>query len=138
MIGLIVCTHHRLGQALVDAAEMIVGPYGGVAVIGVNPGDDMDALIGQLRDAREQVDTGAGAVVMCDMFGGTPSNLSLSFLGQKDENVEVVTGVNLPMLLKFYTSRASDDLPGVAQTVRDHARQNILVAGDLLRGKGRS
>lgn len=134
MIGLIVCTHHSLGQALIDTAEMIVGPYGGAAVVAVRPGDDMDAVVTALRAAKAEVDTGAGTLVMCDMFGGTPSNLSLSLL---DENVEVVTGVNLPMLLKFFTSRSSDALAEVAQTIRDHARQNILVAGELLRGKER-
>lgn len=133
MIGVVVCTHHDLGQALVETAEMIVGPYEGAAVVAVRRGDDMDGILARLREALQAVDQGAGVLVMCDMFGGTPSNLSLSLLG---ENVEVVTGVNLPMLLKFYTSRGQGALAEVAQTVQEHARLNIMVAGDLLRGKG--
>ena len=82
-------------------------------------------------EAIASVDTGAGVLLLCDMFGGTPSNLSLSFL---DDKVEIVTGVNLPMLLKLYTSR-EQNLAEVAQTICDHARQSTLVAGALLRPK---
>ncbi len=129
MIGVVVCTHGPLAAALVEAANLIVGEFPAITAVGFNRGDSMEDMMDRLRVAITEVDGGAGVLVLCDMFGGTPSNLSLSFL---DDAVEVVTGVNLPMLLKLYTSR---DLPlsEVANTICDHARQSTLVAGALLR-----
>jgi PTS system mannose-specific IIA component len=148
MIGVVLCTHRSLAQALRDTAEMILGELPQVEVIAVEPGDAMDALLTRLRQAIDAVNVGDGVLVLCDMFGGTPSNLALSFLS---DEVEVVTGVNLPMLLKLSQSRegapsaaadptaaggaapAPSRLAQVAASVRDHARENILVAGELLR-----
>lgn len=129
MIGVVLCTHHRLGEALLEAAQMIVGEFSHVASVAVMPGDDMEPLLAQISAAITKVDTGSGVVVLCDMFGGTPSNLSISFLG---DQVEIVTGVNLPMLLKLFTCRGQMSLPKAATTIRSHGSQNILVAGELL------
>lgn len=108
---------------------MIVGPMNGVQTVSVQPGDGMDAVIERIKTAIEAVDQGAGCVVLCDMFGGTPSNLSLSFLS---EQVEVITGVNLPMLIKLFTCR-DQPLDEVADMICKHGRDNVLVAGALLR-----
>lgn len=130
MIGVVLCTHHTLAEALLDTTRMIVGEFAQAQAVCVMSGEAMDEVLDRLRAAIAAVDTGDGVVLLCDMFGGTPSNLSLSFL----TDVEVVTGVNLPMLLKLYTSR-DGDVRAVAANIRDHARDNILVAGELLRGK---
>lgn len=129
MIGVVVCTHNTLADALLDTTRMIVGEFPQARAVSVMAGDAMEVVLDQLRGAIAEVDTGGGVVLLCDMFGGTPSNLSLSFL----TDVEVVTGVNLPMMLKLYTTREGD-VREVAATIRDHARENILVAGELLRG----
>ncbi|MEZ4471420.1 MAG: PTS sugar transporter subunit IIA [bacterium] len=132
MIGVVICTHDTLAQALLDTASMIVGEFPQAAAVSVRRGDPMDDVLARLRAAIAEVDAGDGILLLCDMFGGTPSNLSLSFLNE----VEVVTGVNLPMLLKLYTSREGD-VAAVAAAARDHARENILVAGELLRARGK-
>ncbi|MFN3198521.1 MAG: PTS sugar transporter subunit IIA [Bradymonadia bacterium] len=129
MIGAVICTHHTLAQALLEAACMIVGEFPAVEAVSVLPGESMDEIRERLQSAIGNVDHGDGVLVMCDMFGGTPSNLSLSFL--KDD-VEVITGVNLPMLIKFFTCR-TEPLGEVAQMICDHTRENVLVAGALLR-----
>ena len=129
MIGVVLCTHNTLAEALLDTTRMIVGEFPQARAVSVMSGDAMEAVLDRLRAAIAEVDTGGGVVLLCDMFGGTPSNLSLSFL----TDVEVVTGVNLPMMLKLFTTREGD-VREVAATIRDHARENILVAGELLRG----
>lgn len=129
MIGAIICTHHNLAEALLEAARMIVGDIPRVEAIGVMPGEGMTEIREKLQAGIAEVDQGDGVLVMCDMFGGTPSNLSLSFLSDK---VEVVTGVNLPMLIKFYTCR-TQPLAEVAESICEHTRENVLVAGALLR-----
>ena len=131
MIGLVVCTHANLAASLLEAAEMIVGDYPGAATVAVDPSDGADVIHERIGKAVNEVNTGAGVLLLCDMFGGTPSNLSLSFLA---DDVEVVTGVNLPMLLKLYTSREAP-LREVAAAIQSHGRDNIRVAGQLLKGQ---
>ena len=136
MIGVVVCTHHTLAEALVQTVTQIVGTFEQLTAVAVEYGDPADQTLDSIRHAILEVDTGDGVVLLCDMFGGTPSNLSLSFLS---EELEVVTGVNLPMLLKLFTARgASDPLAETAAKIRDEARDKILVAGELLRGQGKS
>lgn len=130
MIGVVVCTHGDLADALLDTTRMIVGEFPQAAAVAVRRGDSIEHVLERLRTAIAEVDSGGGVLILCDMFGGTPSNLSLSFLSQ----VEVVTGVNLPMLLKLFTTREGP-VAEVAAAVRDHARENILVAGELLRSR---
>jgi PTS system mannose-specific IIA component len=131
MIGVVICTHGPLAGALVETAHLIVGEYPGIRPVGLTSGDSPEDVVARLRAAIAEVDDGNGVLILCDMFGGTPSNLSLSFLG---DGVEVVTGVSLPMLLKLYTSRDAP-LAEVAQSICDHARQSTLVAGALLKPK---
>ncbi len=130
MIGAVICSHHELGRALLDTVSMIVGEFPAATAVCVRPGDGPDAIRERLEAAIAEVDSGAGVVLLCDMLGGTPSNLSLSLLS---DQVEVVTGVNVPMLLKLFTHR-SGELRSVAALIRDDAREGIVVAGELLRG----
>lgn len=130
MIGVVLCAHGGLADSLLETTRMIVGDFPQVATVGVRRGDSMEDVLGQLRAAITEVNQGEGVLILCDMFGGTPSNLALSFL----DEVEVLTGVNLPMMLKLYTARVGP-LAEVAMAVRDHARDNILVAGQLLRSQ---
>lgn len=132
MIGVVLCTHAGLGEALVDSARMILGEFPQAESVAVRPGDGMEDILERLRAAIGQVDDGDGVLLLCDMFGGTPSNLSLSFLG---DGVEVVTGANLPMMLKLFTAR-DQPLGEVARAVCEHGRENVLVAGALLAGPG--
>ena len=130
MIGLVICTHSNLAEALLASAEMIVGPIEQSQAVGVHAGDSPEEIHTRLEAALEQVDQGDGAIVLCDMFGGTPSNISLTFLS---ERVDVVTGVNLPMLLKFFTTRQGP-VAEVSRAIQVHARDNILAAGVLMGG----
>lgn len=132
MIGVVICTHRNLARALVETAEMIVGDFPSIETVSVEPEDGMEAILGSLRAAISTVDQGNGVILLCDMLGGTPSNLSLSFLSDK---VEVITGVNLPMLLKLYSVREGP-LQEVAEEVSAGAKEGIRVAGALLRGSG--
>ncbi len=132
MIGVVVCTHGALAQQLLASARMIVGEYAAAEAVAVEPGEGPDVIRDRISKAVEAVDDGSGVLLLCDMFGGTPSNLALSLLG---DDREVVTGVNLPMLLKLWTHREGP-LDEVARQVATHTRDNILVAGDLLRKKG--
>lgn len=129
MIGVVICTHGDLAEHLLASACMIVGDFPGANTVAVHPGDGPDEIRARLEKAIGEVDAGDGVLLLCDMFGGTPSNLCLSLLG---DDREVVTGVNLPMLLKLWTTRTGD-LGEVARSVAHHTRDNILVAGDLLR-----
>ena len=104
---------------------MIVGDFEHATSIAVEPGDSGEDILDRLSEAISEVSTGHGVVVLCDMFGGTPSNVSLTLLG---DDVEVVTGINLPMLLKLYTSRELP-LAELAATIQKHGQDNILVAG---------
>ena len=132
MIGVVLCTHAKLGSALLDAAEMIVGEFSHATSISVEPGDSGEDILDRLSAAIESVSEGDGVIVLCDMFGGTPSNVSLTLLS---DSVEVVTGVNLPMLLKLFTSRDLS-LVELASTIQKHGQDNILVAGALLGTRG--
>lgn len=134
MIGIVICTHGRLAQALYESCTMILGQLPHCATVAVEAGDGMQAVLDRLTLAIKEVDQGEGVVILCDMFGGTPTNLALSFLSP---SVEVLTGVNLPMLLKLSQLRATPEKYGTLSElglqVRDYTRQNIYVAGDVLR-----
>lgn len=128
MIGLVICTHSNLAEAILTSAEMIVGSIPLSAAVGVHPGDSPEDIHSRLSDALAEVDQGDGVIVLCDMFGGTPSNISLTFLSPM---VDVVTGVNLPMVLKFFTTREGP-VADVSSAIQLHARDNILAAGVLM------
>ena len=133
MIGVVVVTHGQLANELVNAAEMIVGDLPQFAAVSIGWHDEVNDAREEIAQAIDRVRGDAGVLLLIDMFGGTPSNLGMTFL-QKDR-LEVITGVNLPMLIKLASLRTSQDLLAVARAMRDHGRGAIWVASDLLRGE---
>lgn len=132
MIGVVVVTHGQLAIELVNAAEMIVGDLPQFTPVSIGWHDEVNDAREDIARAIERVRGDAGVLVLTDMFGGTPSNLGMTFL--ETDRVEVITGVNLPMLIKLASLRTSQDLLAVAREMRDHGRSAIWVASDLLRG----
>jgi PTS system mannose-specific IIA component len=132
----VVVTHGQLATELVNAAETIVGDLPRFAAVSIGWHDAVELAREEIAQAVARVDSGTGVVVLTDMFGGTPSNLAITFLAEG--RVEVVTGVNLPMLLKLASTREVADLREVARHIREDGRTGIWVASDLLRGEGRA
>jgi PTS system mannose-specific IIA component len=128
----VVVTHGQLATELLNAAEMIVGDLPGVQAVSIGWHDDVTVARAAIAAAIAKVDTGAGVLLLTDMFGGTPSNLGLAFL--EANRVEVVTGVNLPMLIRLAKGAEGADLREQARRLCDHGRAAIRVAADLLRG----
>jgi mannose PTS system EIIA component len=134
VIGVVVITHGQLATELVNAAEMIVGDLPQFTAVSIGWHEDVNDAREDIAQAIERVrSVDAGVLLLTDMFGGTPSNLGMTFL-EKDR-VEVITGVNLPMLIKLAGLRTSSDLLAVAKEMRDHGRNAIWVASDFLRGE---
>ncbi|HEV8345405.1 MAG TPA: PTS sugar transporter subunit IIA [Vicinamibacterales bacterium] len=133
MIGVVVVTHGQLATELVNAAEMIVGDLPRFAAVSIGWHDDVNDAREDIAQAIERVGGGDGVLLLTDMFGGTPSNLGMTFL--ETDRVEVITGVNLPMLIKLAGLRESSNLLAVAQEMREHGRNAIWVASDLLRAE---
>ncbi|MFT3913648.1 MAG: PTS sugar transporter subunit IIA [Anaeromyxobacteraceae bacterium] len=135
MIGVVVATHGRLAEELIRTAEGIVGPLDRCEAISIGSNQSMEDCKARLEEAVRRVDEGQGVLVLTDMFGGTPANLALMLL---DERLEVVTGVNLPMLIKVASARSSGlPLAEAAQLVTNHAQKNISVASEVLRARAR-
>jgi len=132
----VVVTHGQLATELVNAAETIVGDLPRFAAVSIGWHDAVELAREEIAQAVARVDSGTGVIVLTDMFGGTPSNLAITFLAEG--RVEVVTGVNLPMLLKLASTREVADLREVARHIREDGRTGIWVASDLLRGEGRA
>jgi len=136
MIGVVVVTHGQLATELLNAAEAIVGDLPRFAAVSIGWHDDMDDAREEIRQAIARLQGEGGVLLLTDMFGGTPTNLGLSFV--EPDRVEVVTGVNLPMLIKLTSLRSSQDLLAVARELRETGRNAIHVASDLLRSEPRS
>ncbi|MCL4845938.1 MAG: hypothetical protein KJ066_05345 [Acidobacteria bacterium] len=136
MIGVVVVTHGQFATELVNAAEAIVGDLPRFAAVSIGWHDDVDIAREEIGRALARVQGPHGAVLLTDMFGGTPSNLAMTFL--EPDRVEVITGVNLPMLIKLASLRTSSDLLGVAREMREHGRNAIWVASDLMRSTASS
>ena len=135
VVGVVVVTHGQLAVELLNAAETIVGDLPRFAAVSIGWHEDTtDAReeIAQAVAKVQQGQPGQGVLIVTDMFGGTPSNLAMTFLGQ---DVEVITGVNLPMLIKLASLKEKPNLLDVAREMRDHGRNAIWVASDLLRGE---
>ena len=131
MIGAIVVTHGELAGALVGAAEVIVGKIENIASISINRGDSTDEVRERLASGIKEANTGAGVIIFTDMFGGTPTNIALSFL---DEGiVEVLTGVNLPILLKFVNNRDNGSISNVLRELRECGIESIVPASEMLK-----
>ncbi len=131
MVGLVVVAHFHLAREMAAAAELIVGPQQQLAHVDIIPDEDVDKIKNKVAAAIKSVSTGEGVIILTDMFGGTPSNISLSFL--EEGNIEVVTGVNLPMLIKLTTYREGKPLGELAQFIAGYGQRNIYLATDLLR-----
>lgn len=130
MIGIIVVTHGRLAEELIAAAEHVVGPLEGCVAISIGPDDDMERRRDDIQNAVNETDTGDGVVILTDMFGGTPSNLSISLL-EKDK-VEVIAGANLPMMIKLAESRSEAGLSELASAAEQAGKRYIAVASQIL------
>ncbi|EHP88386.1 PTS system fructose subfamily IIA component [Geobacter metallireducens RCH3] len=130
MIGLVLVTHAGLAEELLRGGEMIVGPIESAETIGIRPGDQADAIMERIAEAVKRVSVD-GALIMTDMFGGTPSNMSLSFL--EADRIEVLTGVNLPMVIKFAAERDRIAVAELATSLKECGRESIAVAGDYLK-----
>lgn len=131
MIGLVIVTHGSLADEFMRVAEMIVGKVEGMRAVSIAATDNVDEAISRVKKAASEVDFGAGILILTDMFGGTPSNIGLSFLN--NENNEVVTGVNLPMILKYYHHREDKPLRELAVLVCDGGQKSIINASEMLR-----
>ncbi len=130
MIGVVLVTHGRLGQEFVAALEHVVGPQRNMAAVCIGPDDDMEQRRREIVESVAAVDGGQGVVLLTDMFGGTPSNLAISVLDQG--RVEVVAGVNLPMLIKLASLRGKESLATVIDEAQRAGRKYINVASKLL------
>jgi PTS system mannose-specific IIA component len=133
VIGVVVITHGQLATELVNSAEMIVGDLPHFTAVSIGWHDDVNDAREDIAQAIERVRGDGGVLLLTDMFGGTPSNLGMTFL-EKDR-LEVITGVNLPMLIKLAGKTRSSDLLAVAQEMREHGRNAIWVASDFLRAE---
>ncbi len=133
MIGIVLVTHGNLAREFVLALEHVVGPQQQVKAISIGPDDDMERRRADILAAVSEVDSGDGAVLLTDMFGGTPSNLAISIIDRA--KVEVLAGVNLPMLIKLATVRRTEPLDAAVTQARDAGRKYISVASTLLTGQ---
>jgi PTS system mannose-specific IIA component len=133
MIGVVVVTHGQLAIELLNSAEMIVGDLPQFAAVSIGWHDEVNDAREDIAQAIERVRGDAGVLILTDMFGGTPSNLGMTFL-EKDR-LEVITGVNLPMLIKLASLVESRDLLAAARELREYGRNAIWVASDLLRAE---
>lgn len=130
MIGLVLVTHGRLADELVAAMEHVVGPQPNVGAVCIGPDDDMEQRRNDILERVAKCDDGTGVVVLTDMFGGTPSNLAISIMDKA--KVEVIAGVNLPMLIKLASVRHNEPLPDAVASAQEAGRKYINVASKLL------
>ncbi len=131
MVGAVIVTHGHLARELLDATERIVGRTEGIAAVSIDWDDDVAVARQQIQETIETVNSGGGVLIFTDMFGGTPTNVSLAFLEQ--DEVEIITGVNLPMLIKLTSlQNASESLLGIAQQVRERGQKSVYVASEIL------
>ncbi|MEL6503183.1 MAG: PTS sugar transporter subunit IIA [Pseudomonadota bacterium] len=132
MIGLVLVTHGSLAKEFQLALEHVVGPQEQVETVSIGPDDDMEQRRQDILDAISRVNTGTGAVILTDMFGGTPSNLSISIM--EPGMIEVVAGVNLPMLIKLATAREGDDMDDALEKATESGKRYINIASRVLAG----
>ena len=130
MIGLVLVTHGRLASEFIVAMEHVVGPQERIQAICIGPDDDMEERRGQIAEAIKAVDGGAGVIILTDLFGGTPSNLAISLM--KSDKIEVIAGVNLPMLIRLEGARKSMDVRAAVAAAREAGRKYISVASEIL------
>lgn len=130
MIGLVIVTHGRLGEELINALQHVVGKQDNITAVCIGPEDDMEQRRTQILDSVANAEEGNGVILLTDMFGGTPSNLAISVLDKA--NVEVIAGVNLPMLIKLASVRFTESIEEAAQSAQEAGRKYINIASRLL------
>ncbi len=130
MVGALVVSHGHLAQELLAAAEMIVGEISHIQAVSIGWHDDVNDARKEIEKRIAEVDAGAGVLILTDMFGGTPSNIALPF--HEPGKVDVVTGVNLPMIIRIATQKDGETLAVIARAARDQGRSNISLASDFL------
>jgi mannose PTS system EIIA component len=130
MIGLVLVTHGRLALEFIVAMEHVVGPQARIEAICIDPDDDMEARRNDIAEAITKVDFGNGVIVLTDLFGGTPSNLAISLM--KTQDIEVIAGVNLPMLIRLEGARKNMDVKTAVAAAREAGRKYISVASEIL------
>lgn len=130
MIGLVLVTHGRLADEFVTAMEHVVGPQKQVRTVAIGPDDDMEARRADIRGAIVDVDAGRGVIVLTDLFGGTPSNLAISLMERG--RVEVIAGINLPMLIRLESARRKMGVAAAVAAAREAGRKYISVASEVL------
>jgi mannose PTS system EIIA component len=132
MIGLVVVTHSKLAAELLQTAEMIIGPFPAATAVSIDRGLSVDSARAQLAEALSRVGSdGDGVLILTDMFGGTPTNISAEFL--EDPTVEILTGVNLPMLIKAVSARVGQRVDELAALLKDYARSAVVRPSELLK-----
>jgi len=130
MIGLVLVTHGQLASEFVRAMEHVVGPQEQIEAICIGPEDDMEVRRNDIAEALARVDDSSGVIILTDLFGGTPSNLAISLM--KSEHVEVIAGVNLPMLIRLEGARKTMDVKAAVAAAREAGRKYISVASEIL------
>jgi PTS system mannose-specific IIA component len=130
MIGLVLVTHGRLASEFITAMEHVVGPQDRIEAICIGPEDDMEARRNDISEAITRVNVGRGVIILTDLFGGTPSNLAISLM--RSEEIEVIAGVNLPMLIRLEGARKALDVKAAVAAARDAGRKYISVASEIL------
>ena len=129
-VNVVIVTHYRLGEEFLQALRLIVPDARPIGSVSVDPKQSVDEMREAIAQSLRAADDGDGVLVLTDMFGGTPSNISLSF--HEEHHVEVVTGMNLPMLIKLATLREEQTLEDLARYIKDYGQRNISVASELL------
>lgn len=136
MIGIVVVTHRQLGDALIDASTFVLGSAPeAVVAVSIDLKESADALRKQIQNAVKTVDGDAGVLILTDMFGGTPSNLSYSFL--EEGRIEVLSGANLPILIKAISAREKESIDQLAITLEQYGKKSISLASGILKGNKR-
>ncbi len=133
MVGIVVVTHGQLGRDLIDTAQFIVGRVEKMVAVPVDPGRPLEAVRGDIEHAVRSVDEGHGVLILTDMFGGTPCNLTLPF--RREGSVDIICGVNLPMMIKIAALRGSMSLADLAPFIKAYGQKNISMAGEIIDGK---
>ena len=129
-IGVVLVTHYRLGEEFLQSLRLIVPEVPDFRAVSIDPAQSVDEMRSAIGEALKAADRGKGVLVLTDMFGGTPSNMSLSFI--EERGVEIVTGVNLPMLIKLATLREEKSLEELAAFIKSYGQRNISVASEIL------
>jgi len=133
MVGIVVVSHDNIAKEMVAVATSILRHIEGITAVGINSNAPVESNRQKIADAITAVDRGKGVLLMSDMFGGTPSNLCLSFLGRS--KTEVISGMNLPMLIKLAGDRGKHPFEELVDFIRDYGRKNIVIASKVLEGK---